>query len=158
MYFEHKHLYRYRTEEVPDGEYVTPIGVARTVREGTALSVFSYGWMLHKCAAAAAAAARDGIDAEVVDLRSLVPLDRSAILASVRKTGKALVVHEAVRTGGVGAEVASLIAEEAFEALDGPVMRLASEDAPVPHSPVLEAAFQPSADEIASAMRTLAAY
>lgn len=158
MFFEHKHLYRYRTETVPDGEHVTPIGLARTVRNGTALSVFSYGWMLHKCLAAADAAAQDGIDAEVLDLRSLAPLDRQAILGSVRKTGKALVVHEAVRTAGVGAEVASLIAEEAFDALDGPVVRLASEDAPVPHSPVLEAAFQPSVNEIASAIRALAAY
>jgi pyruvate/2-oxoglutarate/acetoin dehydrogenase E1 component len=114
--------------------------------------------MLHKCLAAAEAAAQDGIDAEVVDLRSLAPLDREAILGSARKTGKALVVHEAVRTAGVGAEVAALIAEEAFDALDGPVVRLASEDAPVPHSPVLEAAFQPSVDEIASAIRSLAAY
>ncbi|HLJ59024.1 MAG TPA: alpha-ketoacid dehydrogenase subunit beta [bacterium] len=158
MFFEHKHLYRYRTEDVPDGEHTTPIGVARTVRDGTTLSVFSYGWMLHKCLAAADAVARDGIDAEVLDLRSLAPLDREAILGSVRKTGKALVVHEAVRTAGVGAEVASLIGEEAFDALDGPVVRLAGKDAPVPHSPVLEAAFQPSADEIASAIRALAAY
>lgn len=158
MYFEHKHLYRYRREEVPDGEHVTPIGRARIVREGTALSVVSYGWMVHKCLQAVEAVARDGIAAELIDLRSLAPLDRDAILASVRKTGKALVVHEAARTAGVGAEVAALIAEEAFESLDGPVMRLASEDTPVPHSPVLEAAFQPSVDEIAAAVRRLAAY
>jgi len=158
MYFEHKHLYRYRTEEVPEGEHVTPIGRARTVREGTALSVFSYGWMLHKCLQAAELAAREGVAAEVVDLRSLAPLDRDAVLGSVRKTGKALVVHEAVRTAGVGAEVAALIGEEAFESLDGPVVRLASEDAPVPHSQVLEAEFQPSVDEIADAIRRLAAY
>lgn len=158
MFFEHKHLYRYRREEVPEGEHVTPIGRARIVREGTALSVFSYGWMLHKCLEAADAVASDGIAAEVIDLRSLAPLDQDAILGSVRKTGKALIVHEASRTGGVGAEVAALIAEDAFEALDGPVVRLASEDAPVPHSPVLEAAFQPAPDEIAGAIRRLAAY
>ena len=158
MFFEHKHLYRYRREEVPEGGYVTPIGRARLAREGTALSVFSYGWMLHKCLEAADAVAADGIAAEVIDLRSLAPLDTNAILGSVRKTGKAMIVHEATRTGGVGAEVAALIAEDAFEALDGPVMRLASEDAPVPHSPVLEAAFQPAVDEIAGAIRRLAAY
>lgn len=158
MYFEHKHLYRYRREEVPDGDYVTPIGRARLVREGAALSVISYGWMLHKCLEAAKAVAAEGIAADVLDLRSLAPLDRDAILTSVRKTGKALIVHEATRTCGVGAEVAALIAEDAFESLDGPVMRLASEDTPVPHSPVLEAEFQPSVDEIAGAIRRLAAY
>lgn len=158
MFFEHKHLYRYQREQVPEGEYVTPIGRARVVRAGTALSLFSYGWMLHKCLAAVEAVAAEGVDAELIDLRSLVPLDRDAILASVRKTGKALVVHEATRTGGVGGEIAATIAEEAFDALDGPVMRLASEDTPVPHNPVLEAAFQPTVEEIATAIRGLAAY
>jgi 2-oxoisovalerate dehydrogenase E1 component beta subunit len=158
MFFEHKHLYRYQREEVPEGAYVTPIGRVRVVRAGTALSLFSYGWMLHKCLEAVEAVATEGVDAELIDLRSLVPLDREAILASVRKTGKALVVHEATRTGGVGGEIAALIAEEAFDALDGPVMRLASEDTPVPHNPVLEAAFQPSVEEIAAAIRRLAAY
>jgi 2-oxoisovalerate dehydrogenase E1 component beta subunit len=158
MFFEHKHLYRYRREEVPEEEYVTPIGSARVVREGAGLSVVSYGWMLHKCLAAAEAVANEGIAAELIDLRTLAPLDRPTILASVRKTGKALIVHEATRTGGFGAEIAALIAEEAFDSLDGPVMRLASEDAPVPHSPVLEAAFQPTVEEIAAAIRRLAAY
>lgn len=158
LFFEHKHLYRYRSEDVPAGEHVTPIGRARTARDGTTLSVFSYGWMLRKCLDAAAEVEGEGVSAEVVDLRSLAPLDREAILASVRKTSKALVVHEAVRTGGIGAEVAALIAEDAFDALDAPVVRLASEDSPVPHSPVLEAAFQPSVSEIADAMRRLAAY
>ncbi len=158
MYFEHKHLYRYQREEVPDGDHVTPIGDARLVREGTALSVFSYGWMLRKCLQAAEHVASDGIAAEVVDLRTLQPLDRNAVLDSVRKTGKALIVHEATRTGGVGGEVAALIAEEAFDSLDGPVTRLASEDTPVPHNPLLEAAFQPQVGEIADAIRGLAAY
>lgn len=158
MYFEHKHLYRYRREEVPDGEFVTPIGRARLVRSGTALSVLSYGWMLHKCVEAVDQVAPDGIAADVLDLRTLAPLDREAILGSVRKTGKALIVHEAVRTGGIGGELAALIAEEAFDSLDGPVLRLASEDAPVPHNPGLEAAFQPTVAEIADAIRRLAAY
>jgi len=158
LYFEHKHLYRSLREEVPGGEHVAPIGRARVVREGAALSIFSYGWMLHKCLRAVDAAASDGVEAEVVDLRSLAPLDRETILASVRKTGKALIVHEATRTGGVGAEVAALIAQDAFESLDGPIIRLASEDTPVPHSPVLEAAFQPTVEEIAEAIRRLAAY
>jgi 2-oxoisovalerate dehydrogenase E1 component beta subunit len=158
MYFEHKHLYRYRREEVPDGEYATPIGRARLVREGPALSVISYGWMLHKCLAAADIVAPEGIAADVLDLRTLAPLDRGAILGSVRKTGKALIVHEASRTGGIGGEIAALIAEEAFESLDGPVVRLASEDAPVPHNTGLEAAFQPTVVEVAGAIRKLAAY
>jgi 2-oxoisovalerate dehydrogenase E1 component beta subunit len=158
MYFEHKHLYRYRREAVPDEDYVTPIGRARLVREGGALSVISYGWMLHKCLEAADAAAADGVAADVLDLRTLAPLDRAAVLRSVRKTGKALVVHEASRTGGIGGEIAALIAEEAFESLDGPVVRLASEDAPVPHNTGLEAAFQPTVAEIAAAIRRLAAY
>ncbi len=158
MFFEHKHLYRYQREDVPEEEYVTPIGQARVVREGATLSVVSYGWMLHKCLAAVEVVANEGVAAELIDLRTLAPLDRTTILTSVRKTGKALIVHEATRTGGFGAEVAALIAEEAFESLDGPVMRLASEDAPVPHSPVLEAAFQPTVDEIAGAIRRLAAY
>lgn len=158
MFFEHKHLYRYQREDVPAGEYVTPIGRARIVREGTALSLFSYGWMLHKCLAGVETVRQEGIQVDLIDLRSLAPLDREAILASVRKTGKALIVHEATRTGGFGAEVAALIAEEAFDALDSPVMRLASEDTPVPHNPALEAAFQPSVEEIAAAIRRLAAY
>jgi 2-oxoisovalerate dehydrogenase E1 component beta subunit len=158
MYFEHKHLYRYRREEVPDGDHVTPIGRARIVREGTALSVISYGWMVHKCLAAAEQSAAAGVAAEVLDLRTLAPLDRDAILGTVRKTGKALIVHEACRTGGIGGEIAGVIAEEAFESLDGPVMRMASEDAPVPHNPGLEAAFQPTVDEITEAIRRLAAY
>lgn len=158
MYFEHKHLYRFRREEVPEGDYATPIGRARLVREGTALSVISYGWMLHKCLDAAGLAAAEGIAAEVLDLRTLAPLDRDAILGSVRKTGKALIVHEASRTGGIGGEIAALIAEEAFDSLDGPVVRLASEDTPVPHNTGLEAAFQPTVAEIADAIRRLAAY
>lgn len=158
MYFEHKHLYRFRREEVPDGDYVTPIGRARLVREGTALSVISYGWMLHKCLEAAGLAGAEGIGTDVLDLRTLAPLDRAAILGSVRKTGKALIVHEASRTGGIGGEIAALIAEEAFDSLDGPVVRLASEDAPVPHNTGLEAEFQPTVSEIADAIRRLAAY
>lgn len=158
MYFEHKHLYRYRREEVPNGDHVTPIGRARTVREGTALSVISYGWMLHKCLAAAEQSAAAGVAVEVLDLRTLSPLDRDAILGTVRKTGKALIVHEACRTGGIGGEIAGVIAEEAFESLDGPIMRIASEDTPVPHNPELEAAFQPTVDEIVEAIRRLAAY
>jgi pyruvate/2-oxoglutarate/acetoin dehydrogenase E1 component len=158
MYFEHKHLYRFRREDVPAGEFVTPLGQARVVREGSHLSIVSYGWMLHKCLQAAGEVAADGISAEVVDLRTLMPLDRETILESVRKTGKALVVHEATRTGGIGGEIAALIAESAFDSLDGPVVRLASEDTPVPHNPVLEAAFQPQVADISESIRRLAAY
>jgi 2-oxoisovalerate dehydrogenase E1 component beta subunit len=158
LYFEHKYLYRSQRGEVPEGDYVTPLGDARVVREGRALTVVSYGWALHKCLEAAEQVAAEGTSAEVIDLRTLAPLDRETLLSSVRKTGKVLIVHEATRTAGVGAEVAALVAEEAFEYLDGPVLRVAGRDTPVPHSPVLEAAFQPSVAEIAAAMRRLAAY
>jgi 2-oxoisovalerate dehydrogenase E1 component len=160
IFFEHRAMLdaAWARRPYPGDEFIVPYGRARLVREGPALSVISYGWMLHKCLEAADAVGPDGIAVDVVDLRTLAPLDRDAILGSVRKTGKALIVHEASRTGGIGGEIAALIAEEAFESLDGPVVRLASEDAPVPHNPGLEAAFQPAAAEIAAAIRRLAAY
>jgi 2-oxoisovalerate dehydrogenase E1 component beta subunit len=160
LYFEHKKAYRMIKGEVPEGEdYSVPIGRARVVREGRHMSVFSYGLMVHYCVAAAEQMAAEGHSVEVVDLRTVRPLDREAILESVEKTGKALVVYEANRTLGVGAEVVAIIAEECFEYLDGPVLRLGGPDVPaMPFSPPMEDFFMPDTDRILDAMRSLAAY
>ena len=161
LFFEHKKAYRMIKGEVPQGEnYSVPIGRARIAREGKHMSVFAYGLMLHYCVTAAdQMAAEDGYSVEVVDLRTIRPLDRETILGSARKTGKVLVVYEANRTGAVGAEVAAMVAEEAFEDLDGPVMRLGGPDVPaMPFSPPMEEFFMPSPEKILAAMRQLAAY
>jgi 2-oxoisovalerate dehydrogenase E1 component beta subunit len=160
MFFEHKKTYRLFKAEVPEGDTVVPIGKADVARAGKHLSIFCYGYM-RTCAleAAETLAREDGVEAEVVDLRTLRPLDRTAILASVTKTGKALVVHEANRFGGFGGEIAAMIAEEAFESLDGPVTRLAGPDVPgVPYHHDLEEWFMLSPDKIVDAARKLAAY
>jgi 2-oxoisovalerate dehydrogenase E1 component beta subunit len=159
LFLEHKRLYRAIREDVPEGEYVVPIGPAAVRRAGTTLSVFAYGQMLHETLRAADEVAGEGIDAEVVDLRTLKPLDVETILASVRKTSKAMIVYEDNRFLGFGAEVAAIIAEEAFDALDGPVLRVGSPDIPaVPYADALAAAFMPTAGTIADTMRRLAAY
>ena len=158
LYFEHKFLYRRIKDEVPEGEHLVPIGVAARRREGRHMSVITYGSMVHVCLEAAERLAAEGAQAEVIDLRSLLPFDRRAILESVQRTGKALIVHEDNRTGGVGAEFAAIIAEEAFESLDGPVRRVASIDTPVPYSPPLEEFYMPNVDKVLAAMRDLAAY
>jgi 2-oxoisovalerate dehydrogenase E1 component beta subunit len=160
MFFEHKKTYRLFKADVPDGDHVVPIGKAEVAREGKHLSIFCYGYM-RICAleAAETLASEDGVEAEVVDLRTLRPLDREAVLRSVRKTGKALVVHEANRFGGFGAEVAAIIAEEAFEDLDGPVTRLAGPEVPgVPYHHDLEEWFMLNPTKIVDAARSLAAY
>jgi 2-oxoisovalerate dehydrogenase E1 component beta subunit len=160
MFFEHKKTYRLFKAEVPEGDTIVPIGKADVARQGKDLSVFCYGYM-RTCAleAAETLAREDGVEAEIVDLRTLRPLDRDAILASVRKTGKALVVHEANRFGGFGGEIAAMIAEEAFESLDGPVTRLAGPDVPgVPYHHDLEEWFMLSPAKIVDAARKLAAY
>lgn len=156
LFMEHKHLYRRVSGEVPEGRYETPLGEARTVREGSDLSVISYGAMVH--VALEAADDLDGASVEVIDLRSLCPLDREAILSSVRKTSKVVVLHEATRSCGVGAEVCSLIAEEAFEDLDGPVVRVTAPDVPIPFSPPLERAVLPQVDDVKEACRELLDY
>jgi 2-oxoisovalerate dehydrogenase E1 component beta subunit len=158
IYFESKPLYRTLKGYVPPGEYVVPLGVAHTAREGRDLSIITYGAMLHAALEAAGRLAADGIEAEVIDLRTLKPLDTEAILATARKTGKVLVVHAANKLGGVGAEVAALVTEEAFEWLDAPVRRIGSLDTPIPFSPPLEAAHRPDAAKIEQAARALAAY
>jgi 2-oxoisovalerate dehydrogenase E1 component beta subunit len=160
LFFEHKKAYRLIKGEVPEGEdYTVPIGRARVARQGNHMSVFAYGLMVHYAVTAAEEMARLGHSVEVVDLRTVRPLDRMAIVESVRKTGKALIVYEANRTLGVGAEVAALIAEECFEHLDGPVLRLAGPDVPaMPFSPPMEDFFMPNPEKILRAMQQLAAY
>ena len=159
IFLEHKRTYRLVRGEVPDEEYTLPIGKADVKREGGDISVITYGLMVHHCLEAAEELAGEGISAEVVDLRTLRPLDTDAVLQSVRKTGKALVVHEDNKVGGVGGEVAATIAEEAFEYLDAPVKRLAGPEVPaMPYSPPLEAMYMLDSAKIAAAIRGLAAY
>lgn len=158
IYLENKFLYRHYKEEVPDGEYVVPIGIAALRTIGKDLSIISYGGAVHLCVEAANALDREGASVEVVDLRSLAPLDKQAILESVKKTSRALVVHEANMTGGFGGEIAALIAQEAFDYLDAPVMRVASLDVPVPFSPPLERAVLPSLDRVTTTARKLLEY
>jgi 2-oxoisovalerate dehydrogenase E1 component beta subunit len=158
LYLEHKFLYRRIKEEVPDGEVDVPIGRARLARAGKDISIVTYSAMLHVALAAAESAARDGIDVEVLDLRTLLPMDEEAVIATAAKTGKVLVLHEATRTGGPGGEIAAVIAERAFEHLDAPVVRVAPPDTPVPYSPPLEDYFLPSADKVGKAIRALYDY
>ena len=159
LVFEHKRTYRLVQGEVPDEEYTVPIGVADVKRSGDAVSVITYGLMLHYCLEAAARLAQEGVSVEVLDLRTVRPLDTEAIVATARKTGKVLVVHEDNLTGGIGAEVAAIVAEQAFEHLDAPVTRLCGPDVPaMPFAPTLEAAFMPSADSITAALQRLAAW
>ena len=159
LFLEHKKCYRLIKGEVPDEDYRIPIGKADIKRPGTDMTVISYGLMLHYCLEAADELAHDGVEVEVLDLRTLRPLDNDAIVASVRKTSKALIVHEDNLTGGLGGEIAALISQHAFEYLDGPIMRLGAPDVPaMPYSKPLEEAFMPSPAKIADAMRKLAAY
>jgi len=158
IYLEHKFLYRRIKEDVPEGEVVTPIGKARVARPGQDVSIVTYAAMLHVALEAAEAAARDGIDVEVLDLRTLLPLDEEAILASAAKTGKVIVLHEATRTGGPGGEIAALVSERAFESLAAPIVRLAPPDTPVPYSPPLEEYFLPNAEKVGKAIRALYEY
>ena len=158
LYFEHKYLYRRIKDEVPDEDYVVPIGKAAIRREGGDLSIITFGAMVYTALDAAKQLAEQGVEAEVLDLRSLAPLDREAVLTSVSKTSRALLLHEATLTGGIGGELAAIIAEEAFEYLDAPVMRVASLDSPVPYSPPLEAAFLPNVEKVVAAAKRLVAY
>ena len=159
MFFEHKKAYRLIKGEVPDGEYVTPIGPAAVRREGRHLTCVAWGLMVHHCLEAAETVAAQGISAEVIDLRTLQPLDRDTILRSVEKTSRAMVVHEDNLTGGFGAEVAAVIAGEGFAYLDAPVTRVAGPDVPaMPFNHAQEEAFLPNPARIADAMRRLRAY
>src|SRR6476659_10989371 len=156
LFFEHKHLYRRIKAEVPEERYTTPIGKARTHREGRDISVVTWGAMVYTADEAANQLEGDGISVEIVDLRTVMPWDKAAVLESVRKTSKLLVLHEDTRTGGFGGEIAATIAEEAFEDLDAPVKRVTAPDTPVPFSPTLEKAFIPQVDDVVAGLRELA--
>jgi 2-oxoisovalerate dehydrogenase E1 component beta subunit len=158
LYFEHKHLYRRIKGEVPEERYETPIGKARVHREGDDVSVITWGAMVYTAEEAAKQLEEDDVSVEIVDLRSIVPWDKQAVLASAEKTSKVLVLHEDTRTAGFGAEIAATIAEEAFESLDAPIKRIAAPDSPVPFSPPLEKAFIPQVDDVAAGIRELAEY
>ncbi len=159
VFLEHKKTYRQVRGEVPDEEYTLPIGVADVKRAGGDVTLVTYGLMLHYCLEAAETVAPEGVDVEVVDLRTLKPLDKDTVLESVKKTGKLLIVHEDNVTGGVGAEVAALVAGEAFEHLDGPIARLCGPDVPtMPFAETLEEAYLPNTEKIAEALRKLAVY
>jgi 2-oxoisovalerate dehydrogenase E1 component beta subunit len=159
LFFEHKKMYRSVRGDVPDGEYTVPLGRAAIRRQGRQVTLVAYGLMVAYGLEAAERVAAEGIDVEVVDLRSLRPLDRDTLLGSVRKTGKCLVAYEDNRFGGYGAEIAAIVAEEAFDFLDGPVTRIAGPDVPaMPYNHVLEDWFMLSPAKIADAIRRLAAY
>jgi 2-oxoisovalerate dehydrogenase E1 component beta subunit len=158
LFFEHKRSYRRVRGEVPDHDYVVPLGRADLKRAGQTLSVITYGIGVHHALEAAQALEPEGISLEILDLRTLAPLDREAIAATVQHTNKVIVLHEDNKTGGVGAEVAAFIAEELFESLDGPIVRVAAADCHIPYAPTLEAAIIPGAADVLAAARRLAAY
>jgi 2-oxoisovalerate dehydrogenase E1 component beta subunit len=158
LYFEHKFLYRRIKEELPTEDFVVPIGKANLRREGSDLSIITYGAMVYTALDAAEVLAQEGVDVEVLDMRSLLPLDEEAILETAKKTSKVVVLHEATLTGGPGGEIVARIAEKAFEHLDGPIVRIAPPDTPVPYSPPLEDAFLPQVSDVVAKLRELAAY
>jgi 2-oxoisovalerate dehydrogenase E1 component beta subunit len=159
IFFEHKRLYRTAKGEVPEGDYTVPIGPAAVRREGRDLTIFTYGALTQPSIDAAAQIAERGIEAEVVEIRTLAPIDKETILNSVRKTSKVLIVHEDKRTMGFGAEIAAIVSEEAFEDLDGPIMRVTGPDVPaIPFSPPLDKAWQVEPGMIVAAAEKLAAY
>ena len=158
LFFEHKFLYRRIKEEVPAGDYTVPLGKAIVRREGRHITIVSYAAMAYVAMEAASVLAKEGIEAEVIDLRTLLPLDRETILGSVKKTNRLLVVHEDTRTGGIAGEIAAIVCEEAFGYLDAPISRVTALDTPVPYSPPLEERFLPNAEKVVAAARELAKY
>jgi 2-oxoisovalerate dehydrogenase E1 component beta subunit len=158
VFYEHKGLYRKIKEDVPEGEYVVPLGKARVVRQGRDASIISYGSSVHDALAVADELSNEGVEIEVVDIRTLVPFDEETVLASVRKTNRVLVAHEAVLTAGFGGEIAARIADKAFEYLDAPVRRLAAFDAPTPFAPTLEQEVLPNKAKMMDEMMRLLAY
>jgi 2-oxoisovalerate dehydrogenase E1 component beta subunit len=158
LFFEHKALYRRIKEDLPTEEYTVPIGQAKVVREGTDLTIVTYGAMVWVALEAAATLAEEGASVEVVDLRTLLPLDRRTVCESVRKTSKVLLLHEDTRTGGMAGELAASIGESVFEHLDAPIVRVTAPDTPVPYSPPLEDAFLPNAEKVVEKARWLFRY
>ena len=155
IFLEHKYLYRSVKEELPTEDYTVPLGSAKIRREGSDLSILTYGWMVHVALAAAERLSGEGIDIEVLDLRTLLPLDREAILGTAKKTSKVILLHEDTLTGGLGGELAGIIGEHAFDYLDGPLVRIAAPDTPVPFAETLEQAFLPSEEEVVAKARWL---
>jgi len=161
LYLEHKLLYRLPElrEELPPEDYIVPLGKAILRREGEDMTMLTYGAMVYQCLKAAQVLEQEhDVQVEVIDLRSLAPLDKETILASVKHTNKVLIVHEDTLTGGIGAELAAILAEDLFEYLDGPITRVAAPDVPFPYAPALEAAYLPNQEKILTAARKLAAY
>ncbi len=159
LFFEHKYLYRRIKEEMPPGDHVVPIGKARVARQGTDVSVITYSATLWKALEAAEIMqAEDGVSVEVVDLRTLLPLDDEAIIETVRKTNRVLIVHEDTRTGGIAGEITARISETCFEWLDAPVLRVTAADVPLPYSPPLEDYVLPQTSDIVRALRRIVAY
>jgi pyruvate/2-oxoglutarate/acetoin dehydrogenase E1 component len=158
IYIEHKYLYRRIKEDLPEEDYIVPIGKARVRRSGKDLSIITWGAMIYVADEAADALAKDGVSVEIIDLRSIIPFDEEAILESVAKTNRVIILHEAPLTGGAGAEFAARIAEKAFDYLDAPVKRVASLDVPTPYSPPLEGYYLPNKDKVIAAARELLSY
>ncbi|MDP2211262.1 MAG: alpha-ketoacid dehydrogenase subunit beta [Candidatus Aquicultor sp.] len=158
LYFEHKYLYRRIKEVLPEEEYVCHIGAAKVQREGSDLTIVTYGAMVQTALQAAEKAQASGVSVEIVDLRTVFPIDKETVLNSVAKTSKAIMLYEDTRTLGIGAEVSAIIAEEGFEYLDGPIIRVSAPDAPVPFSPPLEDYFIPQVDDVIAAIDRLSAY
>jgi 2-oxoisovalerate dehydrogenase E1 component len=160
IFCEHKGLYRasFAVAPEPDSDFCFPFGVAKNVKEGSDISVITWGMMVHRSLEAARKLEEHGTSVEVLDLRTLNPLDTDAILNSVRKTGKVLIVHEDTLTGGFGAEIAAIVASEAFTRLDAPIKRVAAKDAPVPYGPTLENAMLPQTADIVKALEELTAF
>jgi len=158
IFFEHKYLYRRIKEELPDGDIVVPIGKAAIRRKGGDISIITYGAMVYVALDAAKELEKEGIDVEVLDLRSLLPFDKEAVLESVKKTSKVILLHEDTRTGGFAGELAALISEEAFDYLDGPIRRITAPDTPVPFSPPMEEFFLPKISDVLRVARELHAY
>ncbi len=154
VYIEHKQLFGV-TGDVPEGEYVIPLGKADIKRAGTDVTIVSWSWMVQKALAAADILAKEGIQVEVLDPRTLVPLDKEAILQSVGKTNKLVIVQEAVQTSGFGGEISAIVAEHGFDLLDAPIKRVTAPDTPVPFSPSLEQAYLPSVEKIVAAVKSL---
>jgi len=158
LFFEHKGLYRRIKEDLPEEDYTVPLGKAKVVREGSGLSIITYGAMVWVALDAAERLAAEGISCEVLDLRTLAPLDRDAVCETVRKTSKVLLLHEDTQTGGLAGELAATLTERVWEFLDGPIVRVTAPDTPVPFSPTLEEAFLPNADKVIAKARWLARY
>jgi len=158
IFFEHKFLYRRIKEDLPAEDYTVPIGKARTARNGRDVSVITYAAMLHVALEAAETLAKEGIELEVLDLRTLLPLDRQAIAETVRHTNKVIILHEDTQTGGIAGEITAIINEEAFDDLDGPIVRITSRDTPVPFSPPLEEHFLPRVADVVREARRLKSY